>query len=53
MTSGLDRPRFLVGLALVAVAVFMLLFRDYATAGVVAITVLGLVSIGTARSRPR
>ena len=39
MASGLDRSRFIVGLALVAVAVLMLLFRDYATAGVVAIVV--------------
>ncbi len=44
-------PHRVVGIVLIGVAVSMLVLRDYATAGVVAIAVLGLVSIGAARRR--
>ena len=45
--------RFVVGIVLIVVAVLMLLFArgDYATAGVVAIAVLGVINIATARKR--
>ena len=51
--SRWDGSRLLAGLMLVACAVAMQVFGDFATAGVVAITVIGLVSIGTARKRAR
>jgi hypothetical protein len=45
--------RFVVGIVMIIAAVLMLVFArgEYATAGVVAIAVLGLVSIATARRR--
>ena len=43
----------LIGIVLIVAAVLMLLFArgDYATAGVVAIAVLGVINIATARKR--
>jgi hypothetical protein len=45
--------RFVVGIVLIIAAVLMLVFArgEYATAGIVAIAVLGLISIATARRR--
>ena len=49
----LNRSRLIVGIALVAIAVLMFLFAkgNYATAGAIAIGVLGLVSIAISRRR--
>ena len=49
--SPLNRSRFVVGLTLVAVAVLLFLFGRgaYATAGAVALGLLGLVSIAISR----
>ncbi len=49
--SQLNKSRFIVGIALVVVAVLLLLFGDYSTAGVIAILVLGLTSIAISRER--
>jgi hypothetical protein len=49
MRSPLNRSRFIVGIALVAVAVLVFLLADYAAAGANAIGVLGLVSIAISR----
>ena len=45
--------RFVVGIVLIIAAILMLVFArgEYATAGIVAIAVLGLISIATARRR--
>jgi hypothetical protein len=43
--------RFIVGIVLVAMAVLMFLFTDYATSGAIAIGVLGLVSIAISRRK--
>lgn len=45
--------RFVVGIVLIIAAVLLLVFArgEYATAGIVAIAVLGLISIATARRR--
>ncbi|MCL4707630.1 hypothetical protein KJ068_20940 [bacterium] len=52
MTSlKLNRPRFVTGLILLAVAALMFLYGHYSTAGVVAIGVLGLISIATSRKK--
>lgn len=48
-SSQLNTSRFIVGIILVAVAVLMFLFTDYATVGVIAIGILGLVSIAISR----
>ena len=50
-STELNRSRFIVGIILVAAAVLMFLFTDYATAGVIAIGVLGLVSSAISRGR--
>lgn len=49
--SQLNMSRFVVGLILIAVAVLMFLFvkDSYSTAGVIALGVLGLVSIAISR----
>lgn len=49
----LNRSRFIVGVVLVIIAVLMFLFArgDYATAGVIGIGVLGLISIAISGSR--
>jgi len=49
--SPLNRSRFVVGLILVAVAVLLFLFGRgaYATAGAVALGLLGLVSVAISR----
>ncbi len=47
--SRINLPRFIVGVVLVVVAILMLLFGDYATAGVAAVGVVGLISIATSR----
>ena len=47
--SQRDKPHFIVGLALVIVAALMFLLTDYSTAGIIAIGVLGLISIATSR----
>jgi hypothetical protein len=49
----LNKSRFIVGVALVIIAVLMFLFArgDYATAGAIGIGVLGLISIAISRSR--
>ncbi len=51
--SQLNKSRFIVGLILVIIAVLMFLFArgSYATAGVIAIGVLGLVSIAISRRK--
>ena len=41
----MNKSRFTVGIVLVAIAILMFLFGDFATAGVIAIGVLGLISI--------
>ena len=50
-SQQLNLSRFLVGIALVVVAVLMFLFleEDYSTAGAVALGVLGLISIAISR----
>lgn len=52
-SSHLSKPRFIVGIILVAIAVLMFLFAtgDYSSAGAIAIGVLGLVSIATSRKK--
>lgn len=49
----LNKSRFIVGVALVIIAVLVFLFAggDYATAGAIGIGVLGLISIAISRSR--
>ncbi len=49
----LNKSRFIVGIVLVVIAVLMFLFvkGDYSTAGVIAIGVLGLISIAISRKR--
>ena len=49
--SRLNQSRFIIGIILVIIAALMLLFAhySYATAGVIAIAVLGLVSIAISR----
>ena len=51
--SQLNKSRFIVGIVFVVIAVLMLLFAkgDYSTAGVMAIFVLGLISIAISRRR--
>jgi len=41
----MHKSRFTVGIVLVVIAILMFLFGDFATAGVIAIGVLGLISI--------
>ena len=48
-SAQLNMSRFIVGIVLVAIAVLMFLFGDYATAGVIVILVLGLISIATSK----
>ena len=50
-SSQLDKPRFIVGMVLIAVAVLMFLFvkGDHSTAGAIAFLVLGVTSIATPR----
>lgn len=52
-SSQLSKSRFIVGLILVTIAVLMFLFGkgDYATAGSIAIGVLGLASIVISRRK--
>jgi hypothetical protein len=49
--SRLSQSRLIIGIILVGIAVLMLLFArgTYATAGMIAIAVLGLVSIAISR----
>lgn len=49
----MNKSRFIVGIILVVIAVLMLLFvkGDYAIAGVIAIGLLGLISIAISRRR--
>jgi hypothetical protein len=49
----LSKSRFIVGIALIVIAVLMFLFVkwDYSTAGAIAIGVLGLTSIAISRRR--
>jgi hypothetical protein len=49
--SRLSWSRLIVGIVLVAMAVLIFLFTDYATAGAIAIGVLGLVSIAISRRK--
>ena len=51
MSSSLNRSRLIVGLALIIVAALMLVVGEgtFATAGAVALGVLGLVSIAISR----
>ena len=51
--SGLNKSRFIVGLALVGVAVLMFLFGkgEYSTAGAIGISVLGLISVAVSRRK--
>lgn len=50
-SSRLNKSRFVVGMALVVMAVLMFLFagENYATAGAIGIGVIGLVSIAISR----
>jgi hypothetical protein len=50
-SSHLNIPRFTVGIVLIVIAILMLLYGDFATAGAVAIGVLGLISIATSRRK--
>jgi hypothetical protein len=50
-SSNLNIPRFTVGIVLIVIAILMLLYGDFATAGAVAIGVLGLISIATSRRK--
>jgi len=47
----LKRGRFLIGIVLVLIAVWMLVFSgdDYSMAGIMAIGITGLISIATSR----
>lgn len=45
----MNKPRFIVGIVLVVAAILMFLFGDFSTAGVIAIGLLGLISIATSR----
>ncbi len=49
----MEKSRFIVGLILVAAAVLIYLFAEgtFSTGGAIAILVLGLVSIATARRK--
>ena len=51
--SQLNKSRFIVGLVLIAIAVLILLFNlgGYSTAGVIGLSVLGLVSIAISRRK--
>jgi hypothetical protein len=49
LSPRIQKPRFIIGLLLVAIAVLMFLLGDYPVAGVAAVAVLGLISIATAR----
>ena len=52
-TPSFDRSRFIVGIVLVLISVFLYVFAraDFSTGGAIAIGTLGLVSIVTARKR--
>lgn len=50
-SSQLNKSRFIIGIVLMGIAVLMFLFGDYSTAGVIAIAILGLVSIAISRRR--
>jgi uncharacterized membrane protein len=45
----MNRSRFIVGLILVIIAVLLYFFSEFNTAGIIAIGVLGLVSIAISR----
>lgn len=47
----MNQSRFIIGLILVIVAVLLYLFTEVNTAGVIAIGVLGLVSIAISRKK--
>lgn len=47
--TKLGLSRLIVGILLVAIAVIMFLFSELTTAGIVAIGVLGLISIAISR----
>jgi len=51
--SRLNKPRFIVGLVIVAVAVLMVVLglEEFPVAGVAAIGVVGIICIATARRR--
>lgn len=51
--TELNRSRLIVGIAMIAFAVFILVFAkgDYSIAGAVAFAVIGLVSIAISRRR--
>ena len=51
--SSLNRSRWLVGLVLMAAAIVLLMFGSsgYSTAGIIALAVLGLISIAISRRR--
>lgn len=45
------RSRFIVGLILVVIAALLYIFTDFSTGGIIAIGVLGLISIAISRKR--
>jgi len=51
--SRLNKPRFIVGLVVVAAAVLMVVFGlgEFPVAGVAAIGIVGIICIATARKR--
>jgi multisubunit Na+/H+ antiporter MnhE subunit len=52
-SSQLNKPQFIVGIALCIIAALMFLFvkGDYSTAGVITILILGLAAIATSRRK--
>ena len=47
----MNRSRLIVGLILVVIAALLYLFTDFSTGGIIAIGVLGLISIAISRKR--
>jgi uncharacterized membrane protein len=51
MEPDMQKSRLIIGLILIAAAVLLFVFGDYSTSGVVALGVLGLVSIAISRRK--
>lgn len=51
--DSMNKSRFMVGIILIALSIFLLVFMSgsYSTAGAVALAVLGLISIAISRRR--
>jgi len=51
--SRLDKPRFIIGLAVVVMAVLLFLLTGITPPGIATIAVVGLITIATSRKRNR